>query len=82
MIADIHLFLSGSPFVLSLLLCSFCLRSQLAVVVVGFPATPLLLARVRFCLSAGHTRAQLEYALMQIEDVADTMGCKYAVAQV
>lgn len=51
-------------------------------VVVGFPATPLLLARVRFCLSAGHTRAQLEYALMQIEDVADTMGCKYQVAQI
>ena len=59
-----------------------CVCLQLAVVVVGFPATPLLLARVRFCLSAGHTRAQLEYALMQIEDVADTMGCKYAVAQV
>ena len=55
---------------------------QLAVVVVGFPATPLLLARVRFCLSAGHTRAQLEYALWQIEDVADLMGCKYQYAQV
>jgi serine palmitoyltransferase len=56
-----------------------CLRRGLAVVVVGFPATPLLLARVRFCLSAGHTREQLDFALRQIEDVADQIGVKYAI---
>ena len=59
-----------------------CCCWQLAIVVVGFPATPLLLARVRFCLSAGHTKEQLEYALWQIEDVADLMGVKYKYAQV
>jgi len=55
-----------------------CLKRGLAVVVVGFPATPLLLARVRFCLSAGHTKEQLDYALMVIEDVAEQLGVKYA----
>jgi len=58
-----------------------CLKRGLAVVVVGFPATPLLLARVRFCISAGHTREQLDWTLRQIEDVADEMGVKYAKPQ-
>jgi serine palmitoyltransferase len=56
-----------------------CLRRGLAIVVVGFPATPLLLARVRFCLSAGHTKEQLDFALRQIEDVVDQIGVKYAI---
>lgn len=30
-----------------------------AVVVVGFPATPLVESRVRFCISAAHTEEQL-----------------------
>jgi len=34
-----------------------------ALVVVGFPATPLLTARARICISASHTRKDLEYAL-------------------
>ena len=33
-----------------------CLEANIAVVVVGFPATPLLGTRVRFCLSASQTR--------------------------
>jgi serine palmitoyltransferase len=57
--------------------CWFRDLFQLAIVVVGFPATPLLLARVRFCISAGHTREQLDYALWQLEDITDMMGCKY-----
>lgn len=36
---------------------------QLAVVVVGFPATPLLLARARICISASHSREDLIKAL-------------------
>lgn len=35
----------------------------MAVVVVGFPATPLLLARARICISASHTREDLVRAL-------------------
>jgi serine palmitoyltransferase len=51
--------------------------TQLAVVVVGFPATPLLTARARFCVSAGHTRADLDRALGIIESVADLIKCRY-----
>ena len=36
---------------------------QVAVVVVGFPATPLLLSRARICISASHTREDLARAL-------------------
>lgn len=32
---------------------------QVAVVTVAFPATPLLLARARICISASHTREDL-----------------------
>ncbi|KAL1122014.1 hypothetical protein AAG570_003420 [Ranatra chinensis] len=34
---------------------------KIAVVGVGFPATPLMEGRIRFCLSAAHTKEQLDY---------------------
>lgn len=43
-----------------------CLARRLAMVVVGFPATSLLLTRARVCISAAHTRADLDYALSVI----------------
>jgi serine palmitoyltransferase len=36
------------------------LEHGIAVVTVGFPATPLAGARVRFCVSAAHTREMLD----------------------
>lgn len=36
------------------------LKRNIAVVVVGFPATPLIESRTRFCLSAAHTREMLD----------------------
>lgn len=45
-------------------------KENLAVVVVGFPATPVLLSRVRFCISAGHTREQLDAAIEGLKKVA------------
>jgi len=36
---------------------------QVAVVTVAFPATPLLLARARICISASHSREDLIEAL-------------------
>jgi len=53
------------------------LRHGIAVVIVGYPATPLLLARVRFCISAGHTKEELTRALKYIEIVADNIKLKY-----
>lgn len=53
------------------------LARGLAVVVVGFPATPLLHARVRFCISAGHTKEQLEDALTKIDEISGVTHIKY-----
>jgi serine palmitoyltransferase len=36
------------------------LKRGVSVVTVGFPATPLVLGRVRFCLSASHTKQMLD----------------------
>ena len=52
-------------------------RPQIAAVVVGFPATPLVMARVRFCVSAGHTRAELDNVLAQLEEIADSLRLRY-----
>lgn len=54
-----------------------CLKRGLAVVVVGFPATPLLLARVRLCISAAHEREDLERAVAIIKEVSDLIGITY-----
>jgi hypothetical protein len=40
-----------------------CLAAHVATVVVAFPATPLALARTRICISAAHSREDIEYAL-------------------
>ena len=58
-----------------------CLKRGLAVVVVGFPAVPLLEARARFCISAGHSRTDLDYALKEIEEVAKICKIRYAISQ-
>lgn len=50
---------------------------QLAVVVVGFPATPLVYSRARMCISAGHTQDELDRALEIISEVADVLRLRY-----
>ena len=62
-------------------LCSFsreCLKRGVAVVVVGFPATPLLLSRARFCISASHSKNDLDYAIEVIDELATLFCLKYA----
>ncbi|XP_078441138.1 long chain base biosynthesis protein 2d [Wolffia australiana] len=58
-----------------------CLRQNVAVVTVAFPATPLLLARARICISAAHTREDLVKALKVISKVGDLVGIKYFPAE-
>ena len=55
-----------------------CLERHLAVVVVGFPATPLLLSRARVCISAAHAREDLAAALVVLREVVDLLGLRYA----
>ncbi|XP_053996435.1 serine palmitoyltransferase 2 [Hylaeus anthracinus] len=51
---------------------------NIAAVGVGFPATPLMEGRIRFCLSAAHTKQQLDYVLSHIESLADFLGLRYS----
>lgn len=51
---------------------------NIAAVGVGFPATPLMEGRIRFCLSAAHTKQQLDYVLLHIERLADSLGLRYS----
>jgi len=53
------------------------LKRNIAVVVVGFPATPLLMARARFCISAGHCKEDLAWALNEIDDMGTDLLVKY-----
>lgn len=50
----------------------------IAVVVVGYPATPIITSRVRFCLSASHTMDDLEWALRVICQVGDELGLRFS----
>jgi len=52
------------------------LKRNVGVVVVGFPATPLTLARARFCVSAAHTKELLDQALDAISIVGDRINGK------
>jgi serine palmitoyltransferase len=49
------------------------LERGIAVVSVGFPATSLTGGRVRFCLSAAHTRPMLDRALEAIDHCGGTL---------
>mmetsp|Transcript_22390 Transcript_22390/g.35922 ORF Transcript_22390/g.35922 Transcript_22390/m.35922 type:complete len:497 (+) Transcript_22390:54-1544(+) len=49
----------------------------IAVVVVGFPAVPILFSRIRFCLSANHTKEQIMDAVKKIKEVAQITHLYY-----
>lgn len=54
-----------------------CLKRGVAMVVVGFPATPLLTARARVCVSATHSREDLDYAVDVLDEVAGLCLLRY-----
>ncbi|KAK9885696.1 hypothetical protein WA026_012461 [Henosepilachna vigintioctopunctata] len=54
------------------------IENKIVTVGVGYPATPLYEGRIRICLSAAHTKEQLDYALEVIEKVADEAGLKHS----
>jgi len=53
-------------------------EAGIAVVVVGFPATPIVSSRVRFCLSASHTREQLTKVLNEVDRIGTKMVLKHS----
>nr|XP_056707360.1 serine palmitoyltransferase 2 [Euleptes europaea] len=54
------------------------LKKNIAVVVVGFPATPIIESRARMCLSAVHTKEMLDIALKEVNEVGDLLQIKYS----
>ncbi|XP_045919159.1 serine palmitoyltransferase 2-like [Micropterus dolomieu] len=54
------------------------LKRNIGVVVVGFPATPIIESRARFCISAAHTKHMLDRALSAISEVGDLLQLKYS----
>ncbi|KAM9249606.1 serine palmitoyltransferase 3 [Dugong dugon] len=54
------------------------LQRKIGVVVVGFPATPLAEARARFCVSAAHTREDLDTVLEALDELGDLLQLKYS----
>jgi len=51
-----------------------CLDRGIAVVVVGYPAVPVMYERVRFCISAAHTLEQLARVVAQVAEVGRRNG--------
>jgi serine palmitoyltransferase len=58
-------------------LSRMCFERGLATVVVGYPATALTEGRVRFCVSACHTRQDLQQALDVMDDIANEIHLRY-----
>uniref|UniRef100_A0A5S6R097 serine C-palmitoyltransferase n=1 Tax=Trichuris muris TaxID=70415 RepID=A0A5S6R097_TRIMR len=52
------------------------LKRRVGVVVVGFPATPITLGRARFCISAAHTKEQLDETVTAVSEVGGTLNLK------
>ncbi|KAI9224556.1 serine palmitoyltransferase [Blastocladiella britannica] len=57
-----------------------CLARGIAVVVVGAPATPIVSSRVRFCLSAAHSKEDLDRVLEVVSEVGDRLQLKVSRA--
>lgn len=54
------------------------LKQKVAIVGAGFPATPLLEARVRFCVSSAHSKEMLDKVIEVIDDVGEKLHVKFA----
>nr|XP_018911145.1 PREDICTED: serine palmitoyltransferase 2-like [Bemisia tabaci] len=53
------------------------LQNNIAVVMVAFPVTSSLSPRLRFCLSAHHTKEHLDKIINIIDESADELGLRY-----
>ncbi|TFY77947.1 hypothetical protein EWM64_g6065 [Hericium alpestre] len=51
--------------------------TPIVVVVVAYPATPLVTSRVRFCLSAAHTKEDIDLVLRACDEIGDVLDLKH-----
>lgn len=54
------------------------LSRKIAVVVVGYPATPLTSSRVRLCVSASLTKEDLDRLLREVNEAGDYLNLKFS----
>ena len=52
------------------------LKRKVSVVVVGYPATPLISSRARFCISAAHNKDDMDRLLVACDEVAELLQLK------
>ncbi|KAF9078340.1 pyridoxal phosphate-dependent transferase [Rhodocollybia butyracea] len=52
-------------------------KTPIVTVVVGYPATPLISSRVRFCVSASHTKEDIDEVLRACDEVGDVLDLKH-----
>ncbi|KIW03829.1 uncharacterized protein PV09_05128 [Verruconis gallopava] len=54
------------------------LRRNISVVVVGYPATPLISSRARFCVSAAHNLHDLERLIRACDEIGEVLQLKFS----
>lgn len=54
------------------------LRRKISVVVVGYPATPLVSSRARFCVSASHTKEDIDRVLTACDEIGNVLQLKFS----
>ncbi|KAF8268339.1 serine palmitoyltransferase 2 [Lactarius quietus] len=52
-------------------------KTPIVVVVVAYPATPLITSRVRFCVSASHTKEDIDTVLRACDEIGDVLDLKH-----
>ena len=54
------------------------LKRKISVVVVGYPATPLISSRARFCVSASHNKDDMDRLLSACDEIGNVLQLKFA----
>ncbi|KAK8035188.1 aminotransferase class I and II [Apiospora rasikravindrae] len=54
------------------------LKRKISVVIVGYPATPLISSRVRFCISSAHNKDDMDRVLAACQEVGDILQIKFS----
>lgn len=54
------------------------LKRKISVVVIGYPATPLISSRARFCVSSAHNKDDMDRLLAACDEVGDLLQLKFS----
>lgn len=53
------------------------LKRKISIVIAGYPATPLITARARFCVSAAHNLEDMDRVLSACDEIGDLLCLKF-----